>query len=223
MEKGLHRLSLGAIVIMKKKKVTWGVAVVGFCCGISGAILAAEGDREAGKAKFFTCAGCHGIEGYSNAYPTYQVPRLGGQHAEYVISALQSYASEQGRSHGSMLGNAISLTEQDMRDIASYVAAFRSLNAANPVTGDPAEGKKKAQQAGCGACHGEDGNNEPGPNPRLAGQYESYLIKALEDYQKGVRKNPIMQGIAGSLSKSEIHNLAAYYASQAKGLTIVHD
>lgn len=77
------------------------------------------GDPQAGATKTGLCAGCHGIPGYRNAYPTYRVPKLGGQHADYIVSALKAYKSHQ-RSHPTMQGIAASLTEQDMADLAAY-------------------------------------------------------------------------------------------------------
>ncbi|HEX8873373.1 MAG TPA: cytochrome c [Nitrosospira sp.] len=75
-------------------------------------------------------------------------------------------------------------------------------------------GKKKAAEV-CAACHGPDGNS-PAPNfPKLAGQYASYIEKSLTEYKSGVRKDPIMAGMAAPLSKEDIQNLAAYFASQS--------
>lgn len=80
----------------------------------------AAGDAEAGKQKNAMCIGCHGIEGYRTSYPSvYHVPKLGGQHAEYIIKALQAYKTD-ARSHPSMKGIAASLSEQDMEDLAAY-------------------------------------------------------------------------------------------------------
>ncbi|MGI9212745.1 MAG: c-type cytochrome, partial [Methylococcaceae bacterium] len=91
----------------------------------------ASGDSEQGEKKFYTCAGCHGITGYTNSYPAYHVPRIGGQHGEYVISALKAYQSNH-RKHSSMLANAYTLNQDDMEDIAMYVSRFRNNNAALP-------------------------------------------------------------------------------------------
>jgi cytochrome c553 len=79
----------------------------------------AAGDAAAGKTKAFTCMGCHGIPDYNNVYPTYHVPKLGGQHADYIVAALQEYAKGQ-RSHGTMKAQASTLSEQDMQDIAAF-------------------------------------------------------------------------------------------------------
>lgn len=83
----------------------------------------AAGDPKAGQLKTSMCAGCHGIPGWRTAYPTvYSVPKLGGQHAEYMVTALKAYKSGE-RSHPSMVGIAGSLSEQDMEDLAAYYAS----------------------------------------------------------------------------------------------------
>jgi len=97
-------------------------------------------------------------------------------------------------------------------------AATLAFAAAPALAGDAEAGKKKAAEV-CAACHGPDGNSPTPDFPRIAGQYEDYLAKALADYKSGKRDNPIMQGMAAPLSDGEIANLAAYYAQQ-KGLVV---
>ena len=201
-------------------KTLWGILVAGAWLAISTQNVLAAGDVEQGKKKFNTCTGCHSIEGYTNAVPNYPVPRLGGQHAESVVAALEAYA-DGSRKHGSMQGNASGLAEQDLADLAAYISQKRLSTETNVITGDVAKGKEKS--ASCAGCHGEDGNSSAPNFPRLAGQYEGYLVKALKDYKKGIRKNPIMNGIAESLSADEITNLSAYYASQQRGLVTLTD
>lgn len=200
-------------------------AIIGLLVGSaifwgSGPTAQAGGDAEAGKKKFYTCEGCHAVPGYTNTYPTYHVPRLGGQHADYVTASLKAYAEGE-RKHASMKANAVNLSEQDMDDIAAYVSKFRGMNASLPVTGDPAAGKTKA--AACASCHGEDGNSDNAMFPRLAGQYESYLVRCLQEYKSGVRANAMMSGFASSLSEADMLDIGAYYASQKKGLTLPMD
>lgn len=83
----------------------------------SGAALAA--DPEAGRYAAQNCLGCHGVPNATNVYPTYAVPKLGGQNAEYVIDALEAYRNGD-RDHALMQAQARSLTEQEIRDIAAY-------------------------------------------------------------------------------------------------------
>ncbi|HET7062314.1 MAG TPA: cytochrome c [Nitrosospira sp.] len=88
------------------------------------------------------------------------------------------------------------------------------LVSAHGMAADVEAGKKKAAEV-CAACHGPDGNS-PAPNfPRLAGQHADYLAKSLNEYKSGVRKDPIMAGMAAPLSKDDIANVSAYFASQS--------
>lgn len=83
----------------------------------------AAGDAQAGSKKNSMCIGCHGIEGYKTAFPeVYDVPKIGGQHAEYIVSALQAYKTGN-RKHPSMRGIAAQLSDQDMKDLAAYYSA----------------------------------------------------------------------------------------------------
>jgi cytochrome c553 len=79
----------------------------------------AAGDPAAGRIKGETCLGCHAVENYGNVYPSYHVPKLGGQNAGYIVQALKAYQSGQ-RKHGTMHANSSSLSEQDMADIAAF-------------------------------------------------------------------------------------------------------
>ena len=78
--------------------------------------------------------------------------------------------------------------------------------------GDPAAGQEKS--AVCAGCHGADGNSTIGANPRLAGQYESYLYQALKQYKSGARKDLLMGNMVANLSNQDLKDLAAWYASQ---------
>jgi len=82
----------------------------------------APGKADAGRQKASMCFGCHNIPGYKTAFPqVYSVPKLDGQHAAYIVSALKSYKSGD-RSHPTMRGIAASLTDQDMADLAAFYA-----------------------------------------------------------------------------------------------------
>lgn len=196
-----------------------GVALT--VCGALAGPAHATGDPAAGKAKFETCTGCHSIPGYTNAYPTYRVPRLGGQHYDYVVSALKAYQSGE-RQHPTMHANSSSLSEQDIQNIAAYLASSgtpKFADTPNPARGNVSAGKKKS--VACVACHGPDGNGPIPLYPRLAGQHEDYLLKVLQDYKSGKRSNAVMKGIVLPLSEQDIADLAAYFASQPKGVVVM--
>ena len=91
------------------------------------------------------------------------------------------------------------------------MAAALALSAAAHA-GDSAAGKEKAKV--CAACHGENGVSQAPDFPKLAGQYDDYLTRALNDYKSGARKNPIMAGQVANLKKEDIADLAAYFSSQ---------
>lgn len=78
--------------------------------------------------------------------------------------------------------------------------------------GNPAFGKEKAKV--CEACHGATGKSIDPSYPNLAGQYEDYMVQALNDYRTGDRTNPIMAGMVSTLSDQDVEDLAAWYASQ---------
>ena len=101
------------------------------------------------------------------------------------------------------------------------VAGMLSLVAGQAFAADIEAGKAKVTEV-CSACHGMDGNSTSPDFPRLAGQNEDYIRNALRLYQTGARKNPIMVSMAEPLSKQDIENVAAYFASQ-KGLFVKHD
>jgi len=100
-------------------KSIWIAVGLALAWGTAGA---AEGNPEAAKDKLSMCQGCHGIPGYRTAFPeVYPVPLLGGQHAQYIVKALQAYRDGT-RSHPSMVAIARSLSDQDMADLAAYYA-----------------------------------------------------------------------------------------------------
>ncbi len=176
----------------------------------------AQGDADTGKIKLTTCNGCHGIPGYKNVYPTFNVPKLGGQNAPYLSSALRDYKSGS-RIHGTMQLQAESLSEQDVEDIVAGISTFQ-LSTADSTAGPFESGPEKLPI--CQTCHGAGGLGIEETNPVLAGQYKSYLEHALNSYRDGSRKNLIMGGFAASLSDADIEELASWY-SNLDGLNVL--
>jgi len=175
----------------------------------------AAGDPVRGKTLGYTCLGCHGIETYKNVYPTYSVPKLRGQHAEYIVAALKEYRDSQ-RGHATMHAHASTLSDQDMEDIAAYMSGGEVKTAGGAPVGKPPAAVGPRQ-----ACHGQDGVGIMGMYPTLSGQYADYLMQALGDYRKGVRKNAIMQPFAAQLKPEEIKEVAEYFSRQKPSLQTV--
>jgi len=103
------------------------------------------------------------------------------------------------------------------------VAAAVSLG--TPASAEEAAGKPdlaKAQQIVnqvCSACHGADGNSPSPANPNLAGQQADYIALQLVHFKTGIRNNPVMAGMAATLTPDDMRSLGAYFAQQKpKGL-----
>ena len=199
-----------------RSRVTAWVLLAGM--GLSWSVGArAEGDPHAGEKKFYTCYGCHGLPNYRNAYPDYSVPMLRHQTAAYVIAALKEYKGGE-RPHATMHAQAISLSDEDIADIAAYLQGEGIIKPS-----DKSAGKAPSQVATCGACHGENGSGvaadlQPKP-PVLSGQHEDYLLEALHAYKNGRRKNAVMNGMVQTLKSDEDIKIAAHwFASQSSPL-----
>ncbi len=171
-------------------------------------------DAEKGKIAFETCRGCHSSPGYSNVYPTYYVPKIGGQRPEYTIVALTAY-KEQSRPRGTMTANAFDLSQKTIENIAAHIQRSGGSTSPAPAAGEVIKGKKLAES--CLGCHTND-IDDGGNSPILAGQYGNYLVKVMKDYQSGKRKNAIMQGMLKGFSSDDLEDISTYFASM-KGLT----
>jgi len=82
------------------------------------------GNPQAGRTLAYTCQGCHGVEGYKNAYPSFHVPRIGGQSAEYLAQALTEY-KKGNRKHPTMQAQAQSFSDQDIADLSAYLSSVK--------------------------------------------------------------------------------------------------
>ena len=175
------------------------------------AAAALQGDPHRGRELSYTCLGCHGIDGYRNAYPDYSVPKLEGQSPEYLTSALHDYRKGD-RSHITMHSQASELSDQDIADIAVFFAG-------KPLT-STARAQRTVPKAAtlCTSCPGQDGVAITPLYPSLAGQHADYLVRALEEYQNGGRKNPIMRSLATPLKPAEIAEIAAFFSALTPAL-----
>jgi len=135
-----------------------------------------------------------------------------GRNPRLVYAALHGYRDGD-RSHLTMHSQASTLSDQDIADIAVFFAG-KPLTA----TGKP-HGTVPQAAALCTSCHGQDGVSIAPMYPSLAGQHEDYLVRAIDEYQKGGRKNPIMKGFAASLKDEDIEAIARYFSAQTPALS----
>jgi cytochrome c553 len=199
------------MMVSSRVRSVWTVVALA-CASLASTTVPAQdqplqGDAKRGKAISYTCLGCHGIEGYKNAYPMYTVPKLEGQHPEYLAAALQEYRSGD-RAHITMHAQASTLSDQDIADIAAYFAGKPLVSQGKPA-GTPPQAATL-----CVSCHGQDGVAIAPTYPSLAGQHEDYIARAIDEYRKGGRKNPIMKGFAATLKDEDVEVIAKYFARE---------
>jgi cytochrome c553 len=198
-------------------RLTAGTWLAGGALCLSALGAHAAGDPAAGEKKFYTCYGCHGVVDYKHVYPEYSVPKLRHQDSAYLVASLREYRSGE-RPDATMHAQAVTLTDQDIDDIAAYL---QGVEAAKP--GATAHAQPPKQAAPCVACHGENGLGVDAPldpkPPVLAGQHADYLEQALTAYRNGRRKNVVMGGMAQMLKSDEdVRIVADYFASQSSRL-----
>ena len=185
-----------------------------------------SGDAQAGAGKAAVCAACHGPQGVAIA-PNF--PNLAGQSATYLYVQLKEFHDGQ-RNDPVMTGQAVALSDADMRDLASYYAALapkpagqadaNSRGAQLYLAGDPAQGIPP-----CQGCHGPDAlgprphwSSAPQPPwatfPHLRGQSGLYVTKQLGDFKSGARAGSsnakVMHGIAATLGDDDVQALSTY-------------
>ncbi|OOG56926.1 cytochrome C [Rhodanobacter sp. C03] len=188
------------------------------------------GDAQAGLAKSAVCAACHGPQGLAIA-PNF--PNLAGQSATYLYVQLKTFKGGQ-RSDPIMSGQAATLSDADMRNLAAYYSSLppKPSGHADAVSrggqifldGDPTRGVPP-----CQGCHGPTGqgprmysSDAPQPPwstfPRLHGQSAIYVAKALGDFSSGARNGTsnalIMHNVAQTLGDADIEALSTYIATQ---------
>jgi cytochrome c553 len=178
---------------------------------------AAQPDLAKGESSYgAVCAACHGADGNSGT-PTF--PKLAQQHPQYLVKQLQEFKSGK-RANAIMMGFASALSEDDMRNIAFWVAS----KAAKPGFAKDKEavalgeriyrgGIADRQVPACAGCHSPNGAGIPAQYPRIGGQHAEYAAAQLTAFRDGVRKNSLqMNQIAAKLNDREIKALADYVA-----------
>ena len=176
---------------------------------VAAAVMVA-GDAAAGAKRAAACASCHGAKGIS---PNDTWPNLAGQHSVYLARILGAYKSG-AQKDVMMTAIAQSLSNADVQDLAAHYGSL-SCKATPVETGIGGYDAGKALANNCTACHGATGVASNPAWPSIAGQKPAYLVNALKAFRAGLRQDPMMAGVARSLSDVDIANLAAYYAAQS--------
>ena len=178
---------------------------------------AAKPDLAKGEATFgAVCAACHAADGNST---TPVNPKLSQQHPEYLVKQLQEFKSGK-RANAVMSGMAAALSDDDMRNIAYWLASKPAKAGFAKDKDTVALGERiyrggiaDRQIAACAGCHSPNGAGIPSQYPRLAGQHADYTTAQLTSFRDGIRKNSAqMMGVAAKMNDREIKAVADYIA-----------
>lgn len=178
---------------------------------------AAKPDLAKGEATFTgMCAACHGADGNSPA-PTY--PKLAQQHPEYLLKQLQEFKSGK-RASPIMQGFATALADEDMKNVAYFIATKKSAAGASADKTLVTLGERiyrggiaDRQIPACAGCHSPNGAGIPAQYPRLAGQWGDYVGAQLVAFRDGARGNSAqMAQVAAKMNEREIKAVSDYIA-----------
>ena len=168
-------------------------------------------DVAAGKQKAEMCVACHGEAGISQIE---NMPSLAGQPDQFIQWQLVFFRAGT-RKNEQMQPIVEQLNNEDIRNLGAYFATLTPAKAKTDENPDlSAKGAQAAAGRRCASCHTD---NYAGGKavPRIVGQRQDYLLKALRDYKSGARSGggmAAMANVAYSLSEEEIEALAHYLA-----------
>jgi len=178
---------------------------------------AAKPDLAKGEATYgAVCAACHGADGNSAISAN---PKLAQQHPDYIVKQLQEFKSGK-RANAIMMGMSAALSEQDMKNIADWLATKTAKKGFAKDKELVTLGERiyrggiaDRQIAACAGCHSPTGAGIPSQYPRLAGQHADYAVAQLTAFRDGVRKNNTqMTQVAAKLNDREIKAVSDYVA-----------
>lgn len=201
---------------MKSKALLIG-AVLAVTFASAASAQPAQPDLKRGAALYGqVCVACHAADGNST---TAANPKLAQQHPEYLIKQLQEYKSGR-RANAVMVGFASQLSDQDMRDIAYWLASQKATTGAATDAEKVRLGERiyrgglmDRRIPACAGCHGPRGSGIPAEYPRLSGQHAEYTATQLKLFRTNERaNNKQMHEIARYLTDVEIAALADYIA-----------
>lgn len=178
---------------------------------------AAKPDLKKGAELFGqVCVACHAADGNSTVAAN---PKLAQQHPEYLVKQLQEYKSGK-RANAVMSGFASALSDDDMRNIAFWLASQKGSTGFARDKDLVTQGERiyrgglsDRRVAACAGCHAPNGAGIPAQYPRLAGQHADYIATQMKAFRSGERKNNLqMTQIAAHMSDKEIAAVADYIA-----------
>lgn len=197
--------------------VAAALATAVFSSVASEAAAPVKADLAKGEASFSgICAACHGPDGNSMIPAN---PKLAQQHPDYLFKQLAEFKAGK-RANPIMMGMAAALSEDDMKNIAYWLASKKATPGAAQEKKLVLLGEKiyrggiaDRQIPACAGCHSPNGAGIPAQYPRLSGQHAEYAVAQLNAFRDGSRSNSLqMTQIAAKLNDREIKAVADYIA-----------
>lgn len=198
-----------------KRSLLWTMA--GLLISTGAMAATAPADLAAGKQKVeAVCAACHGVDGNSVASAN---PSLAGQPAQYIEKQLKEFKAGT-RKNPIMMGMAATLNDDDVRNVAAYLAS-QKIKPRDAGNKDLANAGKAIYRGGiaakgvpaCMACHGPAGAGQPAQYPRLGAQHAAYIEAQLKAFASGERandQNSMMRDIAARMTEKDMKAVAEY-------------
>ncbi len=164
------------------------------------------------------CAGCHGMDGISDALGK---PNLAGQRTVYIYRVLQAYQAgvraDEANHHKKFLN------DEALLSVAVYYASLTPAQApvvavdpqaTDVVTDEDPFENIRASMKKCIKCHDETGNSDGSGMPSLTGQDPIYFVNSMQAYIDGSRSHKLMKKLVGRLDATTIKDMGVYYAVQ---------
>lgn len=193
------------------------LSVLSFTASAEGAAEMPKADLGKGSTLYGTvCVACHAADGNSSIPAN---PKLAQQHPEYLVKQLQEFKSGK-RDSAIMAGFAGTLSDEDMRNVAAWLASQKAKTgyASDKVLVSLGEriyrgGIAERQIAACAGCHSPTGAGIPAQFPRVGGQHAEYTATQLRAFRSGARANSVqMTQVAAKMNDKEIAAVADYIA-----------
>ncbi len=196
------------IVLRILRRLTAASAAAVFC-----ALAFCVDAAETVDARLTACLACHG-DGERAALPN--TPVLGAQPFDYLTIQLYMFR-EKMRVVEPMTSMLAGIKDDELKRLAATIA---KLPAPEPSTETAEAARVERAQAlvvqhRCNFCHNRDYSGQQNV-PRLAGQREDYLLKALRDYKSNARRgyDATMDDVLYPLNDDNFRDLAHFLSRQ---------
>lgn len=166
-------------------------------------------DVARGKKIAGPCLSCHGEDGNSKQSG---IPSLAGLSPDYLEIALKAYFNKS-RQDTTMQTFSRTIDKSETRQLSAYLSTLTRTRPIATASGNKKRGEKYSEKI-CTGCHGKNGNSLNPKIPSLTGQNAAYLIKAMQSYRNGTRKNTMMKTALKDVPHRSFADIAAFYAAQ---------